>query len=233
MFKSKKFKQAEREFAEQTKSFDRFCAENNIEVKQQKISKVKRNVWIGAGATLATAAVVVCCCIPLMRQSTVEEWYYSEGDVSAQNITVEGILNDDSRDIYLFNLEYLDDYMRAQRVYKKDDDSALLGYNILDAVWYNSYQDDEYVFEFDCHVRIDRHYRFKDLALYNDTIFEYDYKGISYKYKVYENDNTNDVYLMYEYSGVDYYIHMYESEYTTELNRNSVEVFIKTAFEES
>lgn len=229
MFKGRKFKKAEKEFAKGSKTFDEFCSENDIEIKPKK-KNVKRNVWISISATVATAAIVVCSCIPLMRQSPIEEYYYSDGGVTTNQITIDDIVNNSRREFRLFDINYLDDYIIAQSVCPNNNDNIILGYFIGDVLWYREYQDVEYVFEFDYVIRMDRHYRFKDLALYNDSTDTVNNSDISFKYRIADNEIGNDVYITYAYNGIDYFVHMFESEFTSEYSKENIDAFIRLAF---
>ncbi len=228
MFKGRKLKKAENEFAEQTKSFDRFCAENNIEIKKEK-KNTKRNVWIGVSATLAAAAVVVCCFIPLMRETPDNEQYYSEESVGFERITMDEIID---ADYLLFDVEHIDDYSFAQSIHPNDKADVLLGYNIKNIVWYAESESVEYIYEFDCIIRTNSQYRFKDLVLYNDCSNEVKKGDVTYKYRLAENTVGENVYLTYEYNNVDYYIRMYETDYTSDITKDNVETFIQLAFVE-
>ena len=230
MFKGRKFKNAEKEFADGAKSFDLFCAENNIKINNDKKKNAKRNVWISISATAVVAVIVVCGCIPLMRQTPIKEHYYSDGDVTANRITINDIVNDSNRDFRLFNIDYIDDYAFAQSVHPNNSENSVLGYNIKDVLWYKEYENIDYVFEFDYIVRIDSRYRFKDLALYNDCSESIYHSGINYKYCISDNGYDVDVFITYAYRGIDYFVHMFESEFTSEYNKNNVETFIKIAF---
>ena len=230
MFKGRKFKKAEKEFADGAKSFDQFCAENNIEIKNDKKKNVKRNVWISISATAAAAVIVVCGCIPLMRQSPIEEHYYSDSDVATNRITIDDIVNDNSRDFRLFNIDYVDDYVIAQSIHPNNNESSKLGYYIKDVLWYREFESVEYVFEFDYTIRINRYFRFKDLALYNDCTDTVDNSNISFNYRIADNEIGNDVYITYAYNGIDYFIHMFESEFTSEYSKENIEAFIRIAF---
>ena len=82
-----------------------------------KKKNAKRNVWISISATAVVAVIVVCGCIPLMRQTPLKEHYYSDGDVTANRITINDIVNDSNRDFRLFNIDYIDDYaLRKQYI---------------------------------------------------------------------------------------------------------------------
>ena len=155
-----------------------FCAENNIKINNDKKKNAKRNVWISISATAVVAVIVVCGCIPLMRQTPLKEHYYSDGDVTANRITINDIVNDSNRDFRLFNIDYIDDYAFAQSVHPNNSENSVLGYNIKDVLWYKEYENIDYVFEFDYIVRIDSRYRFKDLALYNDCSESIYHSGI-------------------------------------------------------
>lgn len=228
MFKGIKFKKAEKDFAQHSKSFDQFCSENNIEIKSEK-KNIKRNIWISVFATAATAAIVVCSCIPLMRQAPIGEYYYSEIDVSTNQVTIEDIVGD-SRNLKLFNIDYIEDYTLAQSIYPNNNQTTMLGYHIKDVLWYREIESVEYVFEFDYIARTDWHYRFKNLALYSDCTDTINNNDVSYKYRIVDSEFGNDVYITYAVSGVDYYIHMYESEYTIEYNKENIETFITLAY---
>jgi len=229
MFKGRKFKKAEKEFSKGSKTFDEFCSENDIEIKPQK-KNVKRNVWISISATAAAAVIVVCGCIPLMRQPPIEEHYYSDGDVTANRITIDNIVSDSNGDFRLFKVDYIDDYAFAQSIHPNNNESSVLGYNIKDVLWYKEYESIDYVFEFDYVVRMDRHYRFKDLVLYNDYTDTVDNSNISFKYRIVDNEIGNDVYITYAYNGIDYFVHMFESEFTSEYSKENIETFIRLAF---
>ena len=229
MYKGRKFKKAEKEFAKHSKSFDQFCAENNIEVEKPIESKPsKHKVWIGVASGVAAAAVVVCCFIPLMRQNTVDEHFYSDGDVLLDRIAYEEIDKDKVR---LPHDDFMTEHSYVQRISPNGSDKVL-GYNISNVVCYAVIDSTDYLYEIDYTVRIDRHYIFKGLALYDFCESEIKCDEINYKYSFTETDTKIGAYMTYAYNGYDYFIKFYENEYTTALSDESMEVFVKSAFGE-
>lgn len=234
----KKFDQAKREYDESTKSFDSFCKENNIVVENTTKKKpAKKKFWLGFSTAFATAAVIVCAFIPLMLTSgkteapeTPAKIIYGDNDIELKSVSLDNMLDSASESqLLMFNMDYAEEYTRANVIYARDDE-IILGYHAIGVVYFTESDGTEFLYEFDYMIRSDDRYEPKDLALYQNCPSVISYGNTDYKYKVSKGDFGTNAYITFEYGDADYYICLYERDYTVELNDENIRAFIQLAF---
>lgn len=228
MFKDRKIKKKIKEATKPQLPFDEFCSQNDIGKEKTKTPKRRRFGNLAKAITSASAAVVIFLSIflPLYFQNgNVDLPRYQTDDVKINLISESEIKSIEG--LHLFDFDSIELYSTMYFTTPLDESvDTILSYNVLGVV-VGFYIDGElYAFEFDYIVHCYKNYEFVELPLFNNFENSITNSGIEYKFKVLQNTSTGDALIQFVVGGIDYYITVRNFGGITELNDDTIKLFI-------
>lgn len=211
-------------------SFEEFCSRNDIEYTEKQPVRSRMKIFKRLIMSISAAAAVVALCIGLPiafsnSSDTTNMKRYSDIDVLTAPMRYDELV--EKVGYVGFDLNKSASYTNIFRVMPKSNREITIGYT-TSSVIYGVYADDKaYEFEFDYLIRAYSGYDFNDIELYtaaNKTMVS---GGLNYNYIINEGPLYSIAYISFEKNDYDYYINLRGFHEKTEIDDNSVKVFIE------
>ncbi len=203
-----------------------------VYTEQPKAEKKRNGLWFKICApTVAAAVLCVAIILPItLNSDTVsEEPKYSSNDVVSILTDFDYITANDKIVLYDLEHELLND-----GVYKnvlKNDSNHALSYSIQNSLYgFPGIEQSDYIFEFDYIIRLSKNFDFDSIDFYSNAEMKGETVGFSYSYNVVDKNGSTEVYISFEHGDYDYYVNLHGSDGLTELDDNSIQIFMGTAF---
>ena len=213
-------------------SFEAFCENHGIEYKTQrrkpKKSAVGKKIFIPVSAV---AVIALCIGLPVAFRDKPSDngiILYGDADVSYNVIRSEDLSNDST--LLAFDLNKSESYSEIKRIFPTEKSDLTVGFTIKEVLYGFECENVFYAYDFDYIVRCYEGYKFSDLDQYTETSNNISNAGIEFKYAIREKKQGRAAYITFENNGYDYYINLRGYEDMTEINRDSVEIFIRNIF---
>ncbi len=210
-------------------SFDEFCKTNGIEFTSEPCAPKKTVGWKKIFFPIfATAAIALCVGLPFaFKKDTVNPVIDTYGDAQVSYETISSSTLLDDTNLILFDLNKCESYSFIRRMYPIENNDLTVGYSISDVIYGLEYEGNLYAYEFDYFVRCYSGYQFSNVDLYSNPESFFSYENTKFGYTVDENDMVGSAFVSFKSGDYDYYVSLRGFEDITEINSDSVEIFIK------
>ena len=236
MLSDKKIKKQLDNELKPTISADQFCAEAGITFEAQDTHKQKRSTKWAAKVflPLASAAVISLCIalpITLRREpEDISQIKYGENDTVYKTIEIDTLFADEH--IVMFNRSYMQQEGTTYLISPIDSDMTL-GYKISNIIYAEIVNETpSFAFSIDYLVRCYDGYMVHSTDIYSNLDYVCTYSGIDFNYSVIGNNRSKSAYITFAYEEYDYYIQLNSYGQFTQINEDSVQLFLQKAFSE-
>lgn len=220
-----------------TVSADRFCSDAGISFESvEKPEQRFGRKWLPKVFLPIAAAAAVCLCIVLpltlsgRDESPNDIIKYGENDVVYNRTTIEKIFADEQA--LMFNQTYVLQ-VGTTHLITPIEDSTILGYRISEVVFAEIIDGvPSFALMFDYLVRCYDGYTITGADIYSKTDSAFTQNGISFNYCIIGENESQEAYIYFECGKYDYYIHLCGYGQITEINDDSVRLFLQKAFTE-
>lgn len=228
MLSKRKIRKMVKEELETPPDFKEFCNKCGIEFTASA-AKPKRRIWIPFASAGAVATVAVCACIPLMLPASGGSLppRYEEADVYRTNVSDEYFMS--LPGIVMFDLQYADDYSIIKNVKTLKND-VNLGYEIRDIEYNFTDNSVNYSYDFEYSVYSYGKFDFKSIENYLNAESRFEFNEITFEYRIMDLASAHAACIKFDSGKYEYFIELKGCEGITEINNESVQTFLETAF---
>lgn len=234
MFKDRKIKKMIDEEMKPTVSAEQFCLDAGITFENKEIPKRETGrKWFRLFLPIATVAVV-CLSIALPLSLSGGDSFnrpkYGENDIQYEMTGIEKLYADES--VIMFNQSYVQ-IEGTQYVITPLDSSMKLGYKVSDVTYAEIIDGTPtFVVTFDYLIRCYEGYTISSAEVYSNMDRVYTLNDFSFNYCIVENSASSIAYVTFKNNKYDYYIDIRSYCEITEINDDSVQLFLRKAFVE-
>ncbi|MBD5131286.1 MAG: hypothetical protein HDT28_01635 [Clostridiales bacterium] len=219
-----------------TISAERFCSEIGLSFVTQDTPKQHSGKNLLAKVFLPIASVAaVCLCIVLpltlgKEDEPDDQLKYGESDAVYVITEIESIYSDEN--ILIFNQSYVQ-MVGASYLINPIDSDTKLGYRISEVLYAEAVDGvPSFAVTFDFLVRCYEGYTINSTDLYSNADKVFTQNGISFNYCIIGGNQNPNAYICFKYGTYDYFIQLSSYGPFTEINDDSVQLFIRKAFME-
>lgn len=237
----KKIKKALQKDLRPKKSFDAFCADNDITVEAKSAPRAKTFSWKKLAIPLAAVAAVLCVVLPITLArggdggSTTPSFgtQYNVGNEVTKIVDFTELKSDP--DLVLYNTDYEQSNSYSAYLCAEEDD-LLLAYIVKNVIYGGQIDGTLYAYTFDFLARCyDGYAESYSLVLdwYKHNGEAYVCNGVRYYYGIVNGQDGTSAVICYENGKYDYFVRMRTLNIGFELNQTAVKSFIDIAFGEA
>ena len=215
------------------KTFEKFCAENNIPLESPKQTKKSRKFFTIlvpiALATILVLGITLPFLIKTMPETPNMEpelKIYGDSDVQSTRMTYEELTAD--QNLVFLNFENIEQYRSISRMQPLDDSNITLGYEMREILYGFWIDDVLYAYRINFMVRCYEHYVFLDIKSFENLEYETNMDNLKFSFGIDEKQATG--YVSFSTLGYDYYLTVSDFEQITEINKDSIETLLENAF---
>ena len=232
MLTNKKIKEKITEELRPDNTFDEFAEKHGIVWDKDVCATKKSATWKKVFFPVtATVAVALCIGLPFafMNNATTPGMLtYGEDQTSFNLISEKELLSD--KNVYMFDLGKTESYSKIRCIFVTEKKDLVLGYKVKNAIYGFEYENQFYVYDFDYLIRSYDGYYFTNIDMYNKHEHAVNQNGVDFSYTIDNNDTVTVAYISFEKGDYDYFVSVRGYEGMTDINDNSVELFIKNIF---
>ena len=215
---------------------DRFCMDAGITFEAQPEAKQKSKWGLLTKVFVpiaSVAAITLCIVLPITLADNDEPSdlpKYGENEVSYSVTGIENLYAE--KNIVMYNHNFVLQDETAFLITPTDSDKKL-GYRISDVIYAEVIDGiPSFAFTFDYLIRCYDGYTISSSEVYSNSDRTYTFNGITFRYCIINAAISNDAYLSFDFGKYDYYIHVRSYGDITEINDDSVQLFLRKAFAE-
>lgn len=233
MLRDRKIKKIIKKATKPQKSFEEFCAENNIPLESPKQTAKPRKFFTILAPVALTTILVFGISMPFLTKTIPETpnvepelKIYGDSDVQSTRMTYEELVAD--QNLTLLNFENVEQYSSITKVLPLENSDLILGYKLQEVLYGFWIGDALYAYEVDYIVRCNEHYVFSDIKSFENLEYETHAENVKFSFGIDEEQGIG--YVSFNTLGYYYYLTVSDFENITEINKDSIETLLENAF---